>query len=228
MKEIVHLKNGGACVKKVLLTGFDPFGNESVNPAIEAVKKLEGKVLEGYTVEVLEVSTAFDSCIEELKLALKAVKPDVVICVGQAGGRSQMCLERVAINVNDARIADNEGNQPIDTPVVEDGPVGYWSTLPIKAIVEALRNQGIPASVSQTAGTFVCNHIFYGLMHQIKQMDRDVRGGFIHIPFLPEQAAKHPGQPSMALETIVQGLEYAIVTSINYKQDISVVGGQVS
>src|SRR5699024_4310743 len=145
-----------------------------------------------------------------------------------AGGRSQMCLERVAINVNDARIADNEGNQPIDTPVVEDGPVGYWSTLPIKAIVEALRNQGIPASVSQTAGTFVCNHIFYGLMHQIKQMDRDVRGGFIHIPFLPEQAAKHPGQPSMALETIVQGLEYAIVTSINYKQDISVVGGQES
>lgn len=215
-------------MKKVLLTGFDPFGNESVNPAIEAVKKLEGKVLEGYTVEVLEVSTAFDSCIEELKLALKAVKPDVVICVGQAGGRSQMCLERVAINVNDARIADNEGNQPIDTPVVEDGPVGYWSTLPIKAIVEALRNQGIPASVSQTAGTFVCNHIFYGLMHQIMQMDRDVRGGFIHIPFLPEQAAKHPGQPSMALETIVQGLEYAIVTAINYKQDISVVGGQVS
>src|SRR5690625_2697609 len=121
-----------------------------------------------------------------------------------------MCLERVAINVNDARIADNEGNQPIDTTVVEDGPVGYWSTLPIKAIVEALRNQGIPASVSQTAGTFVCNHIFYGLMHQIKQMDRDVRGGFIHIPFLPEQAAKHPGQPNMALETIVQGLEYAI------------------
>src|SRR5690625_7620514 len=114
-----------------------------------------------------------------------------------------MCLERVAINVNDARIADNEGNQPIDTPVVEDGPVGYWSTLPIKAIVEALRNQGIPASVSQTAGTFVCNHISYGLMHQIKQMDRDVRGGLIHIPFLRERAANRQGQHSTALEVFL-------------------------
>lgn len=215
-------------MKKVLLTGFDPFGKETINPAIESVKNLEGKIIDGYKVEVLEVSTVFDKCIEELEIAIKSIKPDLVICVGQAGGKSRIMIERVAININDARIADNEGQQPIDTSVVEGGNVAYWSTLPIKAIVSELNKAGIPAAVSQTAGTFVCNHIFYGLMHFLETKNKSIRGGFIHIPYLPEQAVNHPGQPSMPLEMIVKALKIAIVTAIHYKKDIRVVGGQMS
>lgn len=215
-------------MKKVLLTGFDPFGGESVNPALESVKKLEGLTVAGHEIKVLEVPTVFDKCIEKMKAVINEIRPDIVIAVGQAGGRPQLSIERVAINVNDARIADNEENQPVDTPIVEGGPVGYWSTLPIKAIVKELRSRGIPASVSQTAGTFVCNHIFYGLMHHLAASERTVRGGFIHIPFLPEQAADHPGEPSMALETIVDGLKIAIEAAVTHKEDLTIVGGEIS
>lgn len=224
----VFKNRGGNPLKKVLLTGFDPFGEERINPATEAVQSIDGEIIDDYEVSTLEVSTVFDKCIQQLKDAIEEVTPDLVICVGQAGGRSDISLERVAINVNDARIPDNDGKQPIDTSVIQSGPSAYWSTLPIKAIVESLKNNGIPASVSQTAGTFVCNHIFYGLMHELYTMHPSVRGGFIHIPFLPEQAAAKPGQPSMDLNRIIEGLKIAISTAGLNQEDFKTAGGQIS
>lgn len=140
-------------------------------------------------------------------------------------GRPDITIERVAINIDDARIADNEGNQPVDVPVVEEGPAAYWSTLPMKAIVKKLQEEGIPASVSQTAGTFVCNHLFYGLMHELEKHDTKMKGGFIHIPFLPEQASNYPGQPSMSLSTIRKGIELAVEVTTTVEVDIVEVGG---
>ncbi|MED3720653.1 pyroglutamyl-peptidase I [Geobacillus stearothermophilus] len=214
-------------MKKVLVTGFDPFGGETVNPSLEAVKQAAGWKTDRYIVEVRELPTVFGKSLVILHDAIMQVDPDVVICVGQAGGRADISVERVAVNINDARIPDNEGQQPIDEPVVPSGPVGYWSTLPVKAIVEALRRHGIPASVSYTAGSFVCNHVFYGLMHYITQSKKPIRGGFIHIPYLPEQAARHPGKPSMALETIVEGLRLAIDVAVEREEDIQAVGGHI-
>lgn len=213
---------------KVLVTGFDPFGGEPINPAWESVKELAKIESDQYKVEVRQIPTVFDKSIEHLYAAIEETKPDIVLCIGQAGGRGDLSIERVAINVNDARIADNEGNQPIDTPIVEHGPAAYWSTLPIKSMVHELQQQGIPASISQTAGTYVCNHVFYGLMHYVAENKAAIRGGFIHIPYLPEQAARQSGQPSMALETIVKGLRVAIEAVISHDQDMVVSGGQIS
>ncbi len=160
-----------------------------------------------------------------LKEYINELNPEFIICIGQAGGRPDITIERVAINIDDARIADNEGNQPVDVPVVEEGPAAYWSTLPMKAIVKRLQEEGIPASVSQTAGTFVCNHIFYGLMYELENRDKKIKGGFIHIPFLPEQASKYPGQPSMSLSTIRKGIELAVEVTMTVEVDIVEVGG---
>ncbi|MDF2680399.1 MAG: pcp [Brevibacillus sp.] len=215
-------------MKTILVTGFDPFGGETINPAWESVKRLKETLSPDYKVEVRQIPTVFDKSIAYLKDAIQETTPDIVFCIGQAGGRPDITVERVAINVNDARIPDNEGNQPIDTEVVEAGPVAYWSTLPIKAIVKELREKGVPASISQTAGTFVCNHIFYGLMHAIATVNPSIRGGFIHIPYLPEQAARLVGQPSMAVETIVKGLRVAIEAALAHEQDIVLTGGQIS
>ncbi|MBH5318419.1 pyroglutamyl-peptidase I [Paenibacillus sp. GSMTC-2017] len=212
---------------KVLLTGFDPFGGETVNPAWEAVSALKGLKTDTFEVEIYQLPTVFNQSLDNLYRAINDVQPHIAICLGQAGGRSEFSVERVAINLNDARIPDNEGNQPIDTYVFEGGPVGYWTSLPIKAIVHELKRQHVPASISYTAGTFVCNHLFYGLMHHITENKLAIRAGFIHIPFLPEQAAKYAGQPSMALDTIVKGLMITIETTIANEQDIIAAGGQI-
>ena len=156
--------------------------------------------------------------------ALDRVGPAVTICVGQAGGRAGFALERVAINVDDARIPDNRGAQPIDRAVLRGGPVGYWSTLPIKAAVRALRDAGLAAEVSQSAGTFVCNHVFYALMHALASRP-GARGGFVHVPFLPEQAERAGGAPSMSLDDIAAGLERVITTSLTVRRDRRDVGG---
>ncbi|WP_240620123.1 pyroglutamyl-peptidase I, partial [Peribacillus acanthi] len=182
----------------ILLTGFDPFGGETTNPSLEAVMKLNGKQINQHLIVARKLPTVFHESVQTIKMYLDELDPHVVICVGQAGGRPDISIERVAINVDDARIPDNKGQQPIDTPIFKDGPAAYWSTLPIKSMVKKLRENGVPASISHTAGTFVCNHIFYSLLHIIKSRGREARGGFIHIPFLPEQAAHHPGQPSMS------------------------------
>ena len=211
----------------VLVTGFDPFESEPVNPSWEAVRTLDGQGISGADIFARQLPTVFGESRKVLGSLLQTLHPNVVIAVGQAGGRAEMSIERIAINVDDARIADNAGKQPIDVAIEHDGPSAYFSTLPIKAIVRELRAGGIPAAVSQTAGTFVCNHVFYGLMHAIARQKLPMRGGFIHIPYLPSQAAKHPGQPSMAHDTLVAGLRIIIETTLRNAQDIRETGGQL-
>ncbi|WP_274650611.1 pyroglutamyl-peptidase I [Paenibacillus humicola] len=210
-----------------LVTGFEPFGGEPVNPSSEAVKRLAGKSFGETEVFVVTLPTVFGQSVRVLKEAMDEIRPDIVICVGQAGGRPDITVERVAINVDDAVIPDNDGNEPVDVPIVADGPAAYWSSLPIKAIVKNMREAGIPASVSQTAGTYVCNHLFYGLAHLIATEFPGVRGGFIHIPFLPEQAARRGGSPSMSLDAIVRSLEIAVQTTAVHKRDIVAAGGDI-
>jgi pyroglutamyl-peptidase len=211
----------------VLVTGFDPFENEPINPSWEAVRTLDGQGLAGADIIARQLPTVFGESIKTLDKLLTSLRPDVVIAVGQAGGRPEISIERVANNVDDARIADNAGKQPIDTVIASEGPAAYFSTLPIKAIVRELRAGGIPASVSQTAGTFVCNHVFYGLMHAIARHKLRTRGGFIHIPYLPSQAAQHPGHPSLAQDTVVAGLRVAIETTLRRQEDVRETGGQL-
>ncbi|WP_459502628.1 pyroglutamyl-peptidase I [Bacillus sp. C1] len=212
-------------MKTMLVTGFEPFGGEEMNPAWEVAKQLDGQVIGDYKIISKQVPTVFHKSLQVLQSYMEEVEPELVICIGQAGGRPDITVERVAINVDDARIADTEGNQPVDEPIIERGPAAYWSTLPLKAIVKKLREEGIPASVSQTAGTFVCNHLFYGLMHILATSENEVRGGFIHIPFLPEQASNHLGQPSMSLPVITKGIELLIQVALEVETDIVECGG---
>ncbi|MGM3424832.1 pyroglutamyl-peptidase I [Pseudomonas benzopyrenica] len=209
----------------LLLTGFAPFGGEELNPSWEAVRRLDGERLGDLPVVAAQLPTAFGAALRVLDELLECHRPTLVVAVGQAGGRAELSLERIAINVDDARIPDNAGRQPIDEPVVAGGPAAYFSTLPIKAMVHALRAAGFPAAVSQTAGTFVCNHVFYGLQHRLQ--GTGVRGGFIHIPYLPAQAANQPGAPSMALETLVAGLRLALTCAATTQADLREGGGQL-
>jgi len=199
-----------ALKKVILLVGFEPFGGEPINPALEAARRLNGRRFGSCEVVAREVPVVRNLCLERLTAAIGEVDPEIVIALGQAGGRPEITPERVAINVDDCRIADNAGAQPVDVPVVAGGPVAYWSTLPIKAMVNAMLDAGVPAKVSNSAGTFVYNHLFYGLMHHLAVEGNVRSGGFIHVPYLPEQAARLNGQPSMALDTIVRGIEAAL------------------
>lgn len=166
-------------MQKVLITGFEPFGGERVNPSWEVVKQLNDMELSGARIIARQLPCVFGAALEALNEAIDDVQPVMVLAIGQAGGRTDITLERVAINIDDARIADNQGQQPIDEPIVENGPAAYFSTLPVKAMVEAMREAGIPASVSQTAGTYVCNHVMYGLLHRLSKQQA-IKGGFIH------------------------------------------------
>nr|WP_298130459.1 pyroglutamyl-peptidase I [uncultured Pseudoxanthomonas sp.] len=210
--------------RTVLLTGFAPFGGERVNPSWQAVSALHGTRIAGHRVVARELPVVFGDSLKTLRSALREIQPALVICVGQAGGRPQLSLERVAINVDDARIPDNAGQQPIDVPVIADGPAAYFSTLPIKAMREALRSAGFPVEVSQTAGTYVCNHVFYGLMHALRRQ-RAARAGFIHIPYSPAQAALHPGTPSIAVETVTAALRLATQVALKTPSDIRMAAG---
>ncbi|MFN2743981.1 pyroglutamyl-peptidase I [Bacillus sp. z60-18] len=213
--------------KKVLLTGFDPFGGEPVNPSWEAVKRLDGDRTDDTVIAVEQIPTVFHQSADVLEKAIAKHAPDAVICVGQAGGRLHITPERVAINIDDARIPDNRGQEPIDEYISPEGPAAYWSSLPIKRIVKSLRENGIPASVSNSAGTFVCNHLFYRLMRYIDRTSSNMRGGFIHIPYLPEQTVDKK-EPSLSLETIIKGLRIAASVTANHKTDIRETGGSLS
>lgn len=210
---------------KILVTGFDPFGGESINPAIESVKRLPDKILDAEIVK-LEIPTVIGKSVDKIRKKVDEIKPDVVLSIGQAGGRADITVERVAINCDDCGIKDNEGNQPIDQKVVEDGPAAYFATIPIKAIVNHIKEGKIPASVSNTAGTFICNHVMYGVAHMRATKYNDMRTGFIHIPFLPEQVVGKRPFPSMNLDTIVEALTLAIEAIIQNKEDIEVTGGK--
>ena len=205
-------------MKTVLLTGFEPFEGEKVNPSWLAVRRLQGRRIRGHRVVARRLPTEFGRSLAALRRHLARFQPAVVICVGQAGGRAEVTPERLAVNLDAAHIPDNAGRQPMESPVVPGGPAAYWSTLPVTKIVEALRKRGIPAAVSMSAGTFVCNHVFYGLMHELAQGEnlprRGARGGFIHVPFMPAQAAGHRAQPSLPLEILVEAIAVAVEKSL--------------
>jgi pyroglutamyl-peptidase len=209
--------------RAVLLTGFDPFGGDTINPSWEAVSRLHGEAIAGRRIVAAQLPTTFAGAPKVLRAALRRHAPDLVLCVGQAGGRAALSLERVAINVNDARIPDNAGAQPVDTPVVKRGPAAYFTTLPIKAMHADLHSAGIPAEISQAAGTFVCNQVFYVLMHALA--GTRVRGGFVHIPYLPEQVKGSPGAPSLDLDTVVAGLRMCIETALRTRKDRRIGAG---
>lgn len=210
--------------RTVLLTGFEPFGGEKTNPSWDAVSALHGGRIAGHRVVARCLPVTFGASLKALRTAIRETRPALVLCVGQAGSRAQLSLERVAINVDDARIADNAGNQPIDTPVVEGGPAAYFATLPIKAIYAALRDAGIPATISQSAGTYVCNHVFYGLMHALRRSP-GIRGGFMHIPYSPRQAALHPGAPSLSIDTVNAALRLSLRTALTTGEDRRLAAG---
>lgn len=200
----------------ILLTGFEPFAGDELNPSAAIALALDGTLIGAHRVQARILPCAFGAALQVLQQALDSTAPEVVISLGQAGGRSEISVERVAINVDDARIPDNAGAQPVDEPVLAAGPAAYFSSLPIKAVVAGLRDAGLPASVSQTAGTFVCNHVFYGLMHACVARP-GVQAGFIHVPWLPEQVVHRPGQASMALALQVQAIRRALEICLEFR-----------
>jgi pyroglutamyl-peptidase len=227
-------------IQTVLLTGFAPFDKEPVNSSWEVARALNlttlslprsssigSKGARQAKVLARQLPCEFERALDVLAGLIKRLKPDLILGLGQANSRFDFSVERVAININDARIKDNSGAKPIDTSVVRGAPVGYFSGLPIKAIVHAVRQAGIPSSVSQSAGTFVCNHTFYGLMHLLATEYPDKRGGFIHLPLLPEQAARIPGSPSLGREALIQATRIAIATTLSVKRDRRSGGGSI-
>lgn len=198
---------------KILVTGFQPFGGERINPSFEVVKGLSSNI-SGAEIIKWELPTVFVKSSQAVIEIMEKEKPDIVLSIGQAGGRSSICVERIAINIDDARIPDNENQQPIDLPINPQGPAAYFSSLPIKAMVNEINSQGIAAMVSDSAGTFVCNHLMYGVLNHINLNGLNIKSGFIHIPYLPEQVIDKPNTPSMSLENLVMAIESAIIAII--------------
>ncbi|MDO4943082.1 MAG: pyroglutamyl-peptidase I [Lachnospiraceae bacterium] len=209
---------------KILVTGFDPFGGATINPAIETVKRLPD-IVAGAEIIKLEIPTVCHKSLRVIDEAIAKYDPDVILSIGQAGGRSDITVERIGINVDDCRIPDNEGNQIIDEPVYADGPAAYFVTVPIKAMVKRIQERGIPASVSNTAGTFVCNHVTYGVCHLTAVKYPGKRSGFIHIPYLPQQVIDLKDMPSMAQELMVEAITAALEAIVENNEDIKVTGG---
>jgi len=214
-------------MNKVLVTGIEPFDGDTVNPSWQVAQALAGERSGGAEIVVRELPCVLGEANQRLIAAIEELQPLAVICLGLAGGRAEISLERVAINLIDARIPDNAGKQPIDVPVVAGGPVGYFSTLPVKAAVQQLRRQGIPAAVSYTAGTYNCNHIFYGLRHYLQTHRPAVSAGFVHIPYSHELAAAHPGKPSMALATMVEAVRTIVEVTLTVEEDVRFGDGAV-
>lgn len=207
----------------ILLTGFDPFGGSRENPSALLAEALHGQRIAGHRVVAAQLPTVFGQSLQRLQDLLGDHRPALTLCLGQAGGRAALSLERVGINLNDARIADNAGQQPVDTPVVPGGPPAYFTNLPIKVMLRAVQHAGVPCEVSQTAGTFVCNHVLYGLMHLLHTPGRapaGARGGFVHVPWLASQ-----GSPHMELRDMVRGLHAALWAAVLTPSDIALAAG---
>ncbi|HET9018022.1 MAG TPA: pyroglutamyl-peptidase I [Acetobacteraceae bacterium] len=216
---------------RVLLTGFAPFGGSLVNPSGRAVAALaEASPLPGIALATAVLPVTYAGALPALRAALAAHAPDVVLATGLAGGRAPVSVERVAVNIDDARVPDNDGVQRIDAPVVPDGPAAYFASIPIKTITAAIRDAGVPAEVSQSAGTFLCNHVFYHACHLAAIERPGLRAGFIHLPWLPEQAVRHPAAPSMALDDVLRALRatLAVLRDTAAGADLRVAEGAVS
>lgn len=213
---------------KILVTGFDAFNGEKINPASLIIDKLR-KEVSGHKIEKLLLPTSFYKAGEILEKEIDKLRPDIIISLGQAGGRSEITVERVAINIADASISDNDGNMPIDEKIKKDGENAYFSTLPIKAIVENLKKEEISASVSNSAGTYVCNYVMYTDLYLSKKYE-GMTAGFIHVPYLPAQVLDKRGVASMSLENMVRAVETIIKTSVNYKgkDDLIKADGRIS
>lgn len=239
---VIVTVNVGKETMKILLTAFTPFDGEKINPALEAMKLVKDR-LGNLEVVKIEVPTVFRKSIQVVTEAIEKEKPDFVLSIGQAGGREGITPERVAINIDDARIPDNEGNQPVDEPIFPDGANAYFSTLPVKAMVEAIRREGLPSSLSNSAGTYVCNHLMYGVLYFLNKNDcqvgnghlqykdscllndgeekrQAVKAGFIHVPYLPEQTKNQKNLPSLPLLDMVRGLEAAICAIVENEVDL--------
>jgi len=202
------------------------FDNEKINPALEVIKLLPKKI-EDNEIKILEIPTVYKKSIEKIDKEIETYNPDYILSIGQAGGRTDISIERVAINIDDFRIKDNEGNQPIDEKIYLDGDSAYFSTLPIKAIQNEITKNGIPASISNTAGTFVCNHVFYGVRYLVEKKYKGKKSGFIHIPYLPEQTIGKENTPSMSLDNILKGIIIVIETIFSVENDIKKLGGSI-
>lgn len=211
---------------KVLVTGFQPFGKETTNPSYEAIKLLPDEIL-GAQIIKEEIPVVFRKGAACAAAAIRREQPNLVLLVGQAGGRTCMTVERVAINIEDcpSGFPDNEGNSPVDEAVSADGPAAYFSTLPIKAMVKKMMDNGIPAQVSNTAGTYVCNDLMYHVLHLLSTEFPHIRGGFIHVPYASTQ--KHPNVASMPLEQIAKGLALSIEACMETEQDLSLSAGAI-
>ena len=209
---------------KILITGFEPFAGERVNSSYEAVRLLPDQ-MEGVELKKICLPVSFETAGTVLESAMEAFQPGIVICVGQAGGLDAISVERVAINLQDASIPDNCGFQPQDRPVIPGGPDAYFSLLPVRKIVTDLQADQIPARISNSAGTFVCNTVMYTLIHRIQSGPRPMTGGFIHVPYLSEQAQqKEAGTPGMELTQVVRGLTIAVRSTLRERRDPAVQG----
>jgi len=208
----------------VLVTGFEPFGGEHSNPSWDLCEQLPRRIA-GLRVEICKVPCEFRHSIEVAVAAIERHQPALVICLGQAGGRAHLSIERVALNVDDARIADNAGAQPLDEPIAANGPPAYFATVPVKAMAAAMREAGVPAEVSNSAGTYVCNHLMYGVLHFLATSGYSARAGFIHVPYSEAQVLDKPGAAAMALATMAKGVAAAIEAAHAHVRDIKAVGG---
>ena len=222
MKRAVRKKTG---LPKVLVTGFAPFGGEAINPSREIAHALDGEIIAQHCFVGAELPTDVADSLAALDALLAKHRPALVLALGQAGGRSEISLERVAINLIDARIPDNAGAQPVDAPVVKNAPNAYFSTLPLKTMLLRLHAAGIPAALSHSAGTFVCNQVFFGLAHRLAAQYPRTRGGFVHVPYLPLQAARFANAPSMALETMIEAVRLGLETALTTRDDLHFAAG---
>jgi pyroglutamyl-peptidase len=203
----------------VLVTGFDCFGGENMNPSWEICKRLPREIA-GMRVETCLVPCEFRRSIEVLAEAIERHRPSIVLSLGLAGGRNRLGVERVAINVDDARIPDNAGARPIDEVIAANGPPAYFATIPVKAVTRAIRAAGVPVEVSNSAGTYVCNHLLYGMLHFIAASGTNARGGFIHVPYAEEQVIDKRDAPAMSLESMTRGIAAAIEAAVEHHSDI--------
>jgi pyroglutamyl-peptidase len=208
-----------------LLLGFEPFNGDDINPSQRIVAALDGERIAGHTVVSRTLPTEFARAVEMLAELIDEHRPSLVLALGQAGGRTGISIERVAINLIDARIPDNTGDQPIDVPVIDGAPNAYFSTLPIKAMLRALHEERIPASISNTAGTFVCNQVFYALAHLIATRHPSLRGGFVHVPYLPEQARRLGDVPWLDLPTMVEATRLCLRVALTTEEDLHFAAG---
>ncbi len=211
---------------KILITGFDPFGGEAVNPAYEAVKLLPDQIA-GAEIIKMEIPTVFSKSYRAVESGIQKYNPDVVINVGQAGGRAHVTIEQVGINLADARIPDNAGEQPLNEPLQSDGDTAYFATIPIRAMVKNVQEHGLPCSISYTAGTYVCNCVMYNVLYLTQKKYPNIKAGFIHVPYSIEQLIGKPATtPGMSLTDIAKSLEYAIEAIALEKEEEQIVSGE--